>query len=497
MSFGPQKRLLLGLLALLAPLPLPFNDVVSWPVVLIYELGVLLFLWRARRNPPRWLPLWAMNTLGFLYLPIFVADLMVLNRGHLVQPVLHLILFSLLVKLFALVRERDKWQAVIGIFFLFLAAMGTSVHPAIVLYLIAFLALTLLLLTRFAFLHVLTGFSRDDPMPASIPVRGLLIFSTIGTVVLAVPLFALLPRVSAPFIVGRGAGSGAVLEAAGFSDSVTLDAIGLIRNSRNVALRMVEERPDAERETRFKAATFDVYEGGSWRRSPKRQTLPRSQGIRFRLGPDKPVRWAKIWLQPLHSRSLPMPVEATLVEPHSPLLEIDQGGALSFPIDPLEVREYRVGLAAHPVLLGMAPGTPDDPTLDLHGVTPRIADLARRVVGTGSAGQKAHRLESYLIRSYAYTLDFAGRSAANPIEDFLFRYKSGQCEYFASSMVLMLRSEGVPARLVTGFLGGEYNPFEGYYIVRNSNAHAWVEAYLAGQGWQILDPTPPAGRPER
>jgi hypothetical protein len=97
--------------------------------------------------------------------------------------------------------------------------------------------------------------------------------------------------------------------------------------------------------------------------------------------------------------------------------------------------------------------------------------------------------------SYSYTLDFVGRSPENPIEDFLFRYRSGQCEYFASSMVLMLRSQGIPARLVTGFLGGEYNPFEGYYIVRENNAHAWVEAYVAGLGWQIFDPTPPAGRP--
>jgi hypothetical protein len=62
-------------------------------------------------------------------------------------------------------------------------------------------------------------------------------------------------------------------------------------------------------------------------------------------------------------------------------------------------------------------------------------------------------------------------------------------------MVLMLRSQGIPARLIAGFLGGEHNPFEGYFIVRESNAHAWVEAYLPGEGWHIFDPTPPSGRP--
>jgi hypothetical protein len=117
-------------------------------------------------------------------------------------------------------------------------------------------------------------------------------------------------------------------------------------------------------------------------------------------------------------------------------------------------------------------------------------------MGTGgTAGERARRLETYLVEHYTYTLDFRGRTAESPIEEFLFRYHSGQCEYFASSMVLMLRSQGIPARLVTGFLGGEYNPFEGYFMVRQSNAHAWVEAYLPGEGWHIFDPTPPAGLP--
>jgi transglutaminase-like putative cysteine protease len=175
---------------------------------------------------------------------------------------------------------------------------------------------------------------------------------------------------------------------------------------------------------------------------------------------------------------------------------VDEGGAVSFPFSPLEVSEYRVGLARSPVLTGTTPSAnPADSALDLAGVTPRISALAAQVMGQGPPVDRARRLESHLTERYTYTLNFVGRTADNPIEDFLFRYKSGQCEYFASSMVLMLRSQGIPARLVTGFLGGEYNPFEGYYIVRENNAHAWVEAYLPGTGWRIYDPTPPAGRP--
>ncbi|HEX9942868.1 MAG TPA: transglutaminaseTgpA domain-containing protein [Thermoanaerobaculia bacterium] len=496
MSFGRQKRLLLGWMALLAPVPLPFNEVVGWPAVLLYLAGVLLFLRRASLDPPGWLPLWAMNVLGLVYLPLFFFDLFVLSHG-LVRAVLHLCLFAVLVKLFAIARERDKWQASIGVFFLFLAAMGTSVHPTIVLYLAAFLALALVLLTRFAFLHVLAGFGREDPTLAHIPLRGFLLLATAASVALAVPLFLFLPRVRAPFLVGRGGGGGLSGEAAGFSDQVTLDSIGRIRSSGEVALRvLVEGTPDPGEEMRFKAATYDLYQGGSWRHSPTQGYLSRGRGARFRLGAAKPVRWARIWLQPLRSQSVPLPVETAVVEPRTPALLIDEGGAVSFALTPLEVAEYRVGLATKPVLAGATPAGPAaDATLDLAGVTPRIAALAARAMGQGTAAERAVRLEDHLMESYSYTLDFVGRSPENPIEDFLFRYRSGQCEYFASSMVLMLRSQGIPARLVTGFLGGEYNPFEGYYIVREKNAHAWVEAYLPGEGWRIFDPTPAAGRP--
>jgi protein-glutamine gamma-glutamyltransferase len=501
MTFGRQKRLLLGWMALLAPIPLPFNEVVQWPFVALYLAGVLLFLRRATQDPPRWMPMWGMNVLGLVYVPFFFFDLFILSGGRLVQAVLHLCLFTLQVKLWALVRERDKWQAAMGIFFLFLAAMGTSVHPAIVLYLVGFLVLALMMLTRFAFLHVLAGFGREDPALAHLPLRGFMTFSTVLTLLLAVPLFALLPRVRSPYIVGRGVGTGTQIEAAGFSDEVTLDSIGQIRNSREVAMRLVEEAPlDPNREMRFKAATYDVYQGGTWRRSLMSTVLHRSARARFWLRRQTPQRWVKIYLQPLRSRSLPLPVDTVVVEPGVTTLEVDEGGALSFAVAPLEVREYRVGMIDELVLIGSKPRGPSsatarEPALDPRGVTPRITALAREVMGDGSDRERVRRLELHLMQNYAYTLDFRGRTADNPIESFLFDHRSGQCEYFASSMVLLLRSQGIPARLVTGFLGGEYNPFEGYFIVRESNAHAWVEAWMPGEGWQIFDPTPPAGRP--
>jgi len=501
-SFGRQKRQLVGWLALLAPLPLPFSDVIGWPVLAVYTLGVLLFLARVRRDPARWLPLWGMNVLGLAYLPVLAADMLVLHRGHLVAPMIHLGMFALLVKLFAMVRERDKWQVAIGIFFIFLAAMGTSVHPTIVLYLAAFLVMGLALLLRFACYHVLADFSRDDPAVGAVPLGRLMAASTVFILLLAVPLFATLPRLRSPYIIGRGNSSGLVQEAAGFSDAVTLDSIDQIRTSRAVVMRVQFEhasaRPETDQEMRFKAASYDTYQEGRWRRTPARGLAPRRQGGRFVLAAGEPLRWLHVWLQPLHSRSLPLPVETLQVEPQVAGIEIDQGGAVSLPFQPNTLREYRIGVGDRPMLLGTTPGGSADLTLDMAGVTPRIAGLAARVAGRGTAAERAGRLERHLATGYAYSLDLSGRAAdADPIESFLFTYKSGQCEYFASAMVLMLRAQGIPARLVTGFLGGEYNPFEGYLILRDSNAHAWVEAWLGErEGWHVFDPTPPAGRPE-
>ncbi len=503
MKFGRGKRLALGWLALVTPVPLPFNDVLEWPVFIVYAALVLLFLRRAQRDPDRWLPAWAMNVIGLAYLPFFYIDLTVLGHGRLVGPVLHLGLFALVVKLYSLSRERDKWQTVIGLFFLFLASMGTSVHPSIMLYLGCFVAVALALLARFAWFHILGQYGRDETDLGKVPLRGFLVVATIGALLLAVPFFTLLPRIRSPYIVGRGTSFGAELEAAGFTDDVTLDSIGEIRNSRGVALRLQWQEgslPEDPENMRFKAATYDLFGGATWRRSPPLTTLRRGRGLRYTLRTDPPpVRWATIWLRPLRSTSLPLPVETTIVEPGVLSLKVDQGGAVTLPQPILGTLEYRVALASRPILLGAPPPSEGGSTLDTSGVTPRMRTLATRVMGQGTAAERVARLENHLVERFEYTTTLLGAGqSGNPLDSFLFETRRGHCELFASSMVLLLRTQGIPARLVTGFLGGEYNPFEGYVIVRDSNAHAWVEAYVGpgpNEGWRIYDPTPPSGRP--
>jgi hypothetical protein len=103
---------------------------------------------------------------------------------------------------------------------------------------------------------------------------------------------------------------------------------------------------------------------------------------------------------------------------------------------------------------------------------------------------KASAIRDYLIAHYSYTLDLSGSHGADPLANFLFVRRAGHCEYFASAMTVMLRSVGVPARYVTGFLPGEYNDLGRDYIIRQSDAHSWVEVYFPGYGWVTFDPTP-------
>ncbi|QNN22129.1 DUF3488 domain-containing transglutaminase family protein [Planctomycetales bacterium ZRK34] len=105
----------------------------------------------------------------------------------------------------------------------------------------------------------------------------------------------------------------------------------------------------------------------------------------------------------------------------------------------------------------------------------------------------ASTLESYLQSHYAYTLDLPPVPAGqDPIMAFIFDSQRGHCEFFASAMTAMLRSVGIRSRVVTGFRATEFNGVGGYYVVREMNAHAWVEVYEDGAGWQEYDPSPPS-----
>ena len=133
------------------------------------------------------------------------------------------------------------------------------------------------------------------------------------------------------------------------------------------------------------------------------------------------------------------------------------------------------------------------------GFNPRTLALARQLRQAAphadGAALSQQVLDKFRREAFSYTLQppLGGR---NLVDDFLFASRAGFCEHYASAYVVLMRAMGVPARVVTGYQGGERNPVDGYLAVRQSDAHAWAEIWLPGRGWRRVDPTA-AVAPER
>jgi hypothetical protein len=122
----------------------------------------------------------------------------------------------------------------------------------------------------------------------------------------------------------------------------------------------------------------------------------------------------------------------------------------------------------------------------------RTSGLAARLTeGTTNPYDAVLRMNEYLKKTYPYDLSIPPQGEdMDAVEYFLFEQRRGYCEQFSSSLAVMARSQGIPARVATGYAPGEYNPFTGLYEVKASDAHAWVEVYFPQYGWTTFDPTP-------
>lgn len=174
---------------------------------------------------------------------------------------------------------------------------------------------------------------------------------------------------------------------------------------------------------------------------------------------------------------------------------IETSALLRTPGDSYRLEQAQAGRFRYGAISYLDPLLPEAPPglecRRLPELDPRIAALAREVTsGLDSDEARAEALERYLRSNYKYTLELPPSEPQDALAEFLFVRRQGHCEYFASALAVMLRTVGIPSRLVTGFEGGSPNPVSGWYVVKASDAHSWVEAYLPDRGWITLDPTP-------
>ncbi len=288
----------------------------------------------------------------------------------------------------------------------------------------------------------------------------------------------------------------------GFSDVVDLRARG--RLSDEIAFRV--RAPQA---SLWRAETFDTYDGTRWTIADDR-TEPVAQG--FDDGAYEPGRDAgqaatlgtdeitqTFYIDTPQPNVLFAAANARTVYFPSAGLRVDRSGSIRSPIMLDEGLVYSV-VSDVPVNDAgslrladrSAPPALAARYLQLPGTLPsRVRTLALRITaGRTNDYDRAAAIEAWLRANAVYDLNVPRDPVGvDAVDHFLFETRRGFCEQIASSMAVMLRSIGVPARLVTGYGPGERNAFTGYFEVKQSDAHAWVEVYYAGHGWVAYDPT--------
>ena len=333
-------------------------------------------------------------------------------------------------------------------------------------------------------------------------------FAAIGllglTAVLAGPIFFLVPRTGAAAV--GGSGTSGVSTYSGFSDNVRLGQIGRIQQSDAVVMRVRLERQGIERSAiRWRGVALDTFDNQSWSKSNSSQEA-RAKGERDMIQVDYATGRDSLALQTFYLEPLDSPVIFGMPRPvgvqgNFPVIYRDKFRSLSFQ-RPFERTSYRM-------ISDIAVPTPSELRADRASyaddefsylelpadIDPRIAELTGRIVQNRSNRYDvATAVESYLQNNFGYTLEQKA-GGSQPLSDFLFNIKEGHCEYFSTALAVMLRTQGIATRVVNGFQRGEYNETADVYVVRQKNAHSWVEVYFPGEkAWVPFDGTPYAGR---
>ena len=372
--------------------------------------------------------------------------------------------------------HRDEVLLMIISYFLVFASLLEHQSPLVGAYLIVFVLVTTAGLVQLG---------RGGPLLPSARTLGV----AAGLLVKALPvmlvLFVLFPRLPGPlWALPTAPGSGAT----GLSDSMTPGDISHLVLSDEIAFRVeFEGEPPPLGELYWRGPVLAEFDGRTWTRGfahrldepPRVEYLGAPVEYRVLLEPGTPgwtfaLDMPRSWSEP---GRLVMTSDYQLVA----RTRRDRGRRLDYRV--VSHTRYRT---LEP------PGLYERHRLTYvpEGSSPRTVALVADWKAQGLAGEALIRraLDHFTREPFRYTLRPA-RLGAQPVDEFLFDTREGFCEHYASALAIMLRAAGMPARVVTGYHGGERNGFGGYYVVRQSDAHAWTEVWLDDRGWIRIDPT--------
>jgi protein-glutamine gamma-glutamyltransferase len=461
-----------------------------------------------------------------------------IQTNALVSAIAHLIVVLSVIKLFQVKSDRDWVFIYLISFFEILLAAGLSFSPVFLASLTVYLICSVSTVIAFEIRKARRGLKpvdtrllvspdsalfrramRRSRKPGHTEVKRLPMLSVgllLLIAVLALPLFLMVPRAGAGVFTRSGGGLGGFV---GFSENVQLGEIGTLKENNQVVMHVrIEDAGNAQNpELRWRGVALDEFTGRGWKKSIEARRT--EQRVMERCGnggtgcgvfqldtAEAPHRLTTqtVFLEPMDSPVIFAAPRAVAVQGPFSILRRDADGSIqgrrheferliykavsdTTTIDPNVLRrDMRAPSAAYARYF--LPPVPRDP---------RIEQLAAAMIRRARAYNNydaVRAIESGLRNEYSYTLDMKA-SGEDPLADFLFNVRAGHCEYFSTAMAVMLRTQGIPARVVNGFLTGEYNEAAGAYTVRQSDAHSWVEVYFPStDSWVTFDPTPPAGR---
>jgi len=443
--------------------------------------------------------------LTLAYVGFFPLDYFFLSRAF-IQSTVHLVFFLAVIQILTSRTNRDYFFMATIAFLELLAAAILSTNSNFFLFLALYLLFAMAAFTsaeiRRSMQKRLTvarsGLRRFHPRLAALTA-----VITIGILGLTAGLFFMLPR-TADAALRRLVAKRFYLP--GFSNQFTLGEIGEIKTTSRPVMHVQFSDAQPTRDLKWRGATLSDFNGRAWfEPSNDPRWIPAVAKGAFQLADDQ--------LRRRLGRSVHYHVSMDSIDTNVLFL----AGKPEFVyLKQLSIMahgdgSYRLG-QGHPPAEGFSydvygwlgdTGTEDflgtrerRQYLSLPRLDPRIPELAGNTVrGADNDLGRAIAIAQYLRRSYGYTLELPSHQVADPLAYFLFTRKKGHCEYFASAMAVMLRTLGIPSRIVTGFQSGIFNPLTGLYVIRASDAHSWVEAWLPGRGWTTFDPTPPDPSP--
>ncbi|MDP3672066.1 MAG: DUF3488 and transglutaminase-like domain-containing protein [Telluria sp.] len=312
---------------------------------------------------------------------------------------------------------------------------------------------------------------------------------------LALVMFFVFPRIHGPLWGMPGQVGGA---RSGLSDRMAPGKLSSLAQSQETAFRVkfIDPAPP-QVQLYWRAVVLGDFDGSTWtqvRRQWRRQSGPESISIAIR---GRAIRH-QVTLEPSQNHwlfALEMPAQVPQLAGNPTRVSAELEISATYPLE----RRVRYEATSYADFSMQAQAAPEN--MEQWLALPRNYNPRTRRAGAELREEPdplkriAAVLDRFTQDGYVYTLE-PPLLGVHSVDEFLYTTKSGFCEHYAGAFVVLMRAAGVPARVVTGYQGGELNPVDGFLTVRQSDAHAWAEVWLAGRGWVRVDPTA-AVAPER